>query len=77
MVHGITGWFMKNRGARKVYIYTVAIILSFVLLGQVFTPFLLILFVLLVGSPLLAIIYTHICYMELQELKEREQLSLK
>jgi hypothetical protein len=77
VIHAFTGWFMKKGGARQLYIYTVAIILSLVLLGLFCEPFLIIFFFLLVGSPILALVYTHICYTELNELKQRELLSLK
>lgn len=77
IVHALTGWFMKKGGARQIYIITVAIILSAALLGFVFEPFLIMFFFLLFGAPILAIIYTHICYTELSKLKTREQLTLK
>ncbi len=78
IVHALSGWFMKKGGARLIYIYTVAIIVLLVLLSLFFEPFFLtILFFLLIGSPILAVVYTHICFKELNELKQRELLSLK
>lgn len=77
IVHTLNGWFMKKGVARRVFHRTVIVILSIVLLGQVLTPFLFIFFFLLVGSPVLAMIYSKICYDELNEIKTTNSLSLK
>ncbi len=77
ITHTINGWFMKKGGARNVFQWVVVSILILVLLSQAITPFLLIFFILLMGSPVLALIYTKICYDELAELGLRHALSLK
>ena len=76
IIHILNGWFMKKGGARAVYHRTVAIILLMVLISQLWYPFLFIFFFLLIGSPVLAIIYTMICYDELKELEKQRTLSL-
>ncbi|MDZ4795631.1 MAG: hypothetical protein SGI83_15240 [Bacteroidota bacterium] len=76
-IHFLQKWFMKKRGARNWYHWITCTLLALVLLSQLITPFLLVFYLLLLGSPVLAIIYTGICYVELKELKRSHSFNLR
>lgn len=75
-IHFRKGWFLK-KGTRNRYHWTTCIILLVLLLSQLVPPFRLVYFLLLLGFPVLAVIYTTICYDELKELKTSHSFSLR
>jgi hypothetical protein len=75
--HFINGWFMKKRGARSNYQWTVLIIIIAVLPGLAFPAILMILlYVMLLVSPFMAINYICICFSEVKELNNRKEFVL-
>lgn len=77
LVHITKGWFMKKGGARFVYHYVILVILIVIILSR-FVPLLSpVYFILWFGSPVLALIYTRICYDELSLLTMNSSLMLK
>jgi hypothetical protein len=77
VVHTLNRWFMKRGGARSNYHWFVLSILGIVLLSFFLQPLLFIFVILLVGSPVLALIYTKICFDEVKELKLTHSLNLR
>ena len=77
IVHGCSGWFMQKGGRRRVFHNTVIIIGVLVVLSNWVEPFLLIFLFLLLFSPIMAIIYTIMCFDECLLMKERPLSKLK
>lgn len=77
LVHTFAGWFMKPGGPRDVFQLCVAAAGLFVVLSNWIPFFFFIWFFLLVGAPVMAVIYTLICLEELRLLKHRPLSALK
>ncbi len=78
LVHTINHWFMKKQGIRRYYHWLTICIFAVAFLGLAYPPLLLlVLDIMLFISPFLAIVYTTICFTELQELKLAHSFNLK
>jgi len=77
LIHIVNGWFMQKKGTRVKYQWVILIIgLSF-LPALASPPLLMILlYLMLLVSPLLAICYISICMTEVKELKSRKEFTL-
>jgi hypothetical protein len=76
IVHSMAGWFMQKGGHRRIYENIVIIILTLTVLGFIVHPILWVLAVtMLFAAPVMAIIYTCICYEEVY-IKMKRPLTL-
>ena len=76
-IHIVNGWFMQKKGARKKYQWAILIIGLLFLPALAAPPLLMILlYIMLLISPLLAICYISICMNEVKELKSRKEFTL-
>ncbi|MBS1495261.1 MAG: hypothetical protein JSU03_01415 [Bacteroidetes bacterium] len=65
VIHAINGWFTAKGSIRILYHWVVAIVIALTILGLLVYPILyLMLFILLFAAPIMAIVYTTICYDE-------------
>ncbi len=69
-IHFIFKWFMQKKYARSNYHWVVVTILLIAALGLLLQEILWFLaFVMLFAAPIMVLIYTNICYTELQKMK--------
>lgn len=77
IVHEVKGWYTGRGSGRRVYHWISGVI---ILLG-VLAPFIYIFFfiylIVLFAAPVMAVIYSHICYNELKSLKNRPLTKFK
>lgn len=71
IVHATAGWFTRKGSARNTYHWTTVIIIALACLTPLVYIFGFIFFLLLFLAPVLAVIYTLICYGELKTLDLR------
>ncbi len=76
-VHAANGWFLPKGGKRSIYHWTVLGILAVAALGFAIPSLFLIFYIMLFAAPFMAIIYTAMCYTELNEIKKRHALALR
>ncbi|MBS1654946.1 MAG: hypothetical protein JSU05_08885 [Bacteroidetes bacterium] len=78
LVHFIKGWFIQKGNPKDVYQIIVLITFLIALLGLFITPLLfMLLYFLLVAAPVMAIIYSAICYAEIRSVNLRPLSLLK
>lgn len=78
LVHFIKGWFIQKGNPKDVYQIIVLITFLIALLGLLITPLLfMLLYFLLVAAPVMAIIYSAICYAEIRSVNLRPLSLLK
>jgi hypothetical protein len=78
LVHAIKGWFVTKEFARIYYHWTVAVVIVFAGLALLIKSLMMMLMVvMLIAGPIMAIIYTRICYNETFKLMKRPLDDLK
>jgi hypothetical protein len=70
LVHIFNKWFIDKRYARSNYHWTVLVIIILAIIGILIKPVLwFLMIVMLFAGPIMIIIYSNICYAEIQKLK--------
>jgi hypothetical protein len=78
LVHAIKGWFVTKQFARINYHWTVAVVIVFAGLALLIKSLMMVLMVvMLIAGPIMAIIYTSICYKETFKFMKRPLDDLK
>lgn len=77
LVHTSSGWFTRKKSRRYYYHWVVSVIIAMGLLSFVIQIVAFIYLIMLFAAPIMAILYTHICYEEVKEMKQRHLLALK
>ena len=77
-VHFYSGWFMSKGGKRNLYHRVVLAVLCIWGISFAYAPaLLLLLYAMLIAGPIMAIIYTSICFIELRAMESRPLSQLK
>lgn len=77
LIHAYYKWFTQAKSRRYYYSSAVVCIIITALLGFIFYPFLLLLYLMLFAAPLLALYYVWICYTEIRIIYRHELIQLK
>lgn len=77
IVHEVKGWFTGRGSGRRIYHWISGIIILLGVLAPLISVFFFIYLIMLFAAPVMAVIYSLICYNELKSLKDRPLTKFK